>query len=459
MNIFINNRNRKIYKTGKTFFYVIYKKEKVDITEYFKKNGVIKKKYNHLIQQKSKMFGGADNTLVVCSFNVFTWALWYDYPYTFNKKFVELIKMNNVELLLTQEDNIKDIDKNESVKAYSKTNERDRFNFISCIKTSPLLKGAFQRNAIFIEDKKFGIKIANVHLEGGRLIDLELDDTTFQIYLDTKLALLNELLKLELPPDIILGDFNSVYCNNVLLLEEMYNGQQTYYDGRGDYQHTNDEQEEDTNKKDEKNLSQHISSTYGLQLIKSCPNSDTIVVSDGKKEVGGGKKEVGDGKKVLSFEHIKSWNNAPFKLLEDNGYIYIEPKNIIVNNKINPTNSRGKNVIDHVWVKKSMKENFTFETKIYDGFGDETNDLYGMVSDHKPIILTITKKELGNTADTVSVSVEEKKEEKAEKDTEKKEEKAEKETEKKEEKAEKVAIKKAGPKTKRKSKRKRAETT
>lgn len=439
MNIFINNRNRKIYKTGETFFYVIYKKEKVDITEYFKKNGEIKKKYNHLIQQKSKKVGGADNTLVVCSFNVFTWALWYDYPYTFNKKFVELIKMNNVELLLTQEDNIKDIDKNESVKAYSKTNERDRFNFISCIKTSPLLKGAFQRNAIFIEDKKFGIKIANVHLEGGRLIDLELDDTTFQIYLDTKLALLNELLKLELPPDIILGDFNSVYCNNVLLLEEMYNGQQTYYDGRGDYQHTNDEKEEDTNKKDEKGLSQHISSTYGLQLIKRCPNSDTTVVSDGKKEVGGGKKVVSDGKKELSFKHIKSWNNAPFKLLEDNGYIYIEPKNIIVDNEINPTNSRGKNVIDHVWVKKSMNENFTFETKIYDGFGDATNDLYGMVSDHKPIILTITKKGEGKTTEVEKV--------------------AEKVAEKKEEKAEKVAIKKTGPKTKKTTKRKRAGTT
>jgi len=448
MNIFINNRNRKIYKTGKTRFYVIYKKEKVDITEYFKKNGEIKKKYNHLILQKSKKVGGADNTLVVCSFNVFTWALWYDYPNTFNKKFVELIKNNNVELLLTQEDNIKDIDKNESVKAYSKTNEQDRFDFISCIKTSPLLKGAIQRNAIFIEDKKFGIKIANVHLEGGRFIDLELDDTTFQTYLDTKLALLKELLELELPPDIILGDFNSVYCNDKKLLEQMYNGQKTYYDGLGYYQHTNDEKEEDTNKKDEKGLFQHISSTYGLQLIERCPNSDTIVVSDGKKVVSGGKKVVSGGKKVLSFEHIKSWNNAPFKLLEDNGYIYIEPKNIIVDNEINPTNSRGKNVIDHVWVKKSMNENFTFETKIYDGFGDATNDLYGMVSDHKPIILTITKKELGNTAEKESDSVEEKKEEKAEK-----------ETENKEEKAEKVAIKKTGPKTKKTTKRKRAGTT
>jgi hypothetical protein len=393
MNIFINNRYRKIYNIDKTLFYVIYKKEKVNITEYFKKNGVIKKKYNHLIQQKSKMFGGVDNTLVVCSFNVFTWATWYDYPHTFEKKFKELIDKNKVELLLTQEDNIKDIDKNESVKAYSIGIEKSsRFNFISCIKTSPLLKGALQRNAIFIEDKKFGIKIANLHLEGGRLIDLELDDTTFQTYLDTKLALLKELLELKLPPDIILGDFNSVYCNDKTLLEQMYNGQKTYYDGRGDYQHAKEE-EEDTNKKDKKSLLQHISSTYGLQLIERCPNSDTIVVSGDKKEVSGGKKEVSGGKKVVSLDHIKSWNNAPFELLQNKGYIYIEPENIIVDNKINPTNSRGKNVIDHVWVKETMHKKFTFKTKIYDGFGDAASNLYGMVSDHKPIILTITEKE------------------------------------------------------------------
>jgi hypothetical protein len=441
MNIFINNRYRKIYNIDKTRFYVIYKKEKVDIKEYFKKNGVIKKKYNHLIQKKSKMFGGTDDTLVVCSLNVYTWATWYDYPHTFEKKFKELIDINKVELLLTQEDNIKDIDKNESVKAYSiGTEKSSRFNFISCIKTSPLLKGAVQRNAIFIEDKKFGIKIANVHLEGGRFIDLELDDTTFQTYLDTKLALLKELLELELPPDIILGDFNSVYCNDKTLLEQMYYGQKTYYDGRGYYQHT--KEEEDTNKKDEKGLLQHISSTYGLQLIERCPKSDTIVISDGKKEVsdgkkevsygkkevsGGkkvvsdGKKEVSDGKKVkkvLSFENIKSWNNAPFKLLQDKGYIYIEPENIIVDSKINPTNSKGKNVIDHIWVKETMYEKFTFKTKIYDGFGDATNDLYGMVSDHKPIILTITEK------------VEEK-----------------------------VAVQKSGPTKKKTTKRKRAGTT
>ena len=33
-------------------------------------------------------------------------------------------------------------------------------------------------------------------------------------------------------------------------------------------------------------------------------------------------------------------------------------------------------------------------TEIYDGFGEETNYLYGGVSDHKPIILTIQKKQL-----------------------------------------------------------------
>ena len=83
-----------------------------------------------------------------------------------------------------------------------------------------------------------------------------------------------------------------------------------------------------------------------------------------------------------------------------------------------------------------MNKNFTFETKIYDGFGDATNDLYGMVSDHKPIILTITKKEQGKTTDVEKV--EEQVEEKVD---------------------EKVAIKKTGPKTKRKSKRKRTGTT
>ena len=79
------------------------------------------------------------------------------------------------------------------------------------------------------------------------------------------------------------------------------------------------------------------------------------------------------------------------KGVKQNGYKYIEPENITVNKKINPTNSRGENVIDHVWVKESMYERFTFSTEIYDGFGGPVSNLYGLVSDHKPVILTIEK--------------------------------------------------------------------
>ena len=457
MNIFINSRYRKIYKTGEKLFYVIYKKEKVNITELFKKNGEIKKKHNHLIQQKSKKFGGVGNTLVVSSFNVYTWSGWHECPSIFNTAFNRLLSDKKIDLLFTQEDNIKDIDTNESVKAYSKGIEKsNRFTFSSCINTSLQLKSTVPRNAIIIEDTEFGIKIANLHLEGS-VVDLELDDSTFQTYLDIKLALLKEVL--ESSPDIILGDFNSVYCNDQNLLRQMYTGQQTYYNNRYYPVHKKcDKCDEDDgkNKKDERGLVTHIRQGYGLNLIRRCPNSSgkkslnggKKIVGSGKVSLNGGKKIVGSGKNSLSNENIITWNNEPFTLLKEKGYIYIEPENIIVQDKINPTNSRGENVIDHFWVKNSIQERFTFSAEIYEGFGDVGYySLYGGISDHKPIILTIQKKELGNTAEKESDSVEETVEEKEETV----EEKAEKE--------EKVVVKKAGPKTKRKSKRKRSATT
>ena len=78
-------------------------------------------------------------------------------------------------------------------------------------------------------------------------------------------------------------------------------------------------------------------------------------------------------------------------MLQESGYKYIEPENIkTVDMKINPTNSRGNNVIDHVWVKESMLSKYTLKTEIYD-IGEEVSYLYGNVSDHKPVILTIEK--------------------------------------------------------------------
>ena len=392
MNIFINNRYRKLYKTAEGTFYVIYKKNNVNITKYFKKNGVIKKEHKHLIQQKLKKIGGG-NKLVLCSFNVYTWNGHKSYPHTFNKNFKKLISDNNIELLLTQEDDIDDNDDTpESVKAYSKGDQSDRFHFSSCINSHnkgnlQFYRGVVPRNAIIIDDSVFGIRIANLHLEGGRFVDLELDDDTFQIYLDIKLGLLKEVLKSS--PDIILGDFNSVYCNDEEMLKKMHDDQFEYYKV-----YRNNE----LLKIKEKESSTYMSTSYGLNLIKKCPHRDS-------------------NNKNLSLEHVISWNNKPFALLKEHGYEYVEPINITVKAVsatsstskvgtvskvkaakavINPTNSRGKNIIDHVWVKKSIKSEYTLTTEIYD-LGEEVSNLYGNVSDHKPVILTIEQKKRKHT--------------------------------------------------------------
>ena len=384
MNIYLYNRYRKIYKTADSKLYVIYKKQKVYITDYFKKNGVIKKEHKHLIQQKSKKVGGAGDTLVVCSFNVYSWNGYKADRKNFDGLFKNLITEKGIELLLTQEDDIdNNDDTSESVKVYTlngydgNEDNSSRFSFVSCINSHnegilPFYRGVEPRNAIIITDKVFGISIANLHLEGGRFVDLELDDDTFSKYLEIKVGLLKEVLKSS--PDIILGDFNSVYCDNLALLNKMYEGQKAYYDNRrnSDLKYIKDEEEGYSLN----SFRQHIETSYGLKLFKKCPHR----TSDNR---------------VLSLENIKSWNSAPFALLQNTDYTYIEPGNIkTVSGEINPTNSRAENVIDHVWVKQSILAKYTLSTEIYDGFGEETNYLYGGVSDHKPIILTIQKKQL-----------------------------------------------------------------
>ena len=376
MNIFLYKRYRKIYKNADGLLYIIYKKDKIYIAKYFKKDGVVKKEHKHLIQQKSKKIGGGGETLVVCSFNVFMWNAYNDLPKRVNfiKMFKTLISKKNVMLLLTQEDAIDDIyDTTESVKAYS-LNAKDskRFSFISCINTSLQFgKAVVPRNAIIIKDTEFGITIANLHLEGGSFIDAELGDNTFQIYLEIKLALLKKVLGLEDPPDIVLGDFNSVFCKDPKLLQQMYDNQKVYYDSSRTSIIKSEEDTEHYFNSTEKQLHTNLS----VNLIQKCAH----ISSD---------KDWGVDK-ALSLEHIISWNNAPFLLLQEAGYEYIEPTNITTGGKINPTNSRGENVIDHVWVHKSIREKYTFSTEIYDGFGEEKDKLYGGISDHKPVILTI----------------------------------------------------------------------
>ena len=384
MNIFIYNRYRKIYKTADSKIYIIYKKKNVYITEYFKKDGVVKKEHKHLIQQKSKKVGGIGNSLVLCSFNVYSWNGYAAGRSNFDERFKKLITEKGIELMLTQEDDIdNNDDTSESVKVYT-LNEDDgnddnssRFSFVSCINSHnegilPFYRGVEPRNAIIIKDKVFGISIANLHLEGGRFVDLELNDDTFSKYLEIKVGLLKEVLKSS--PDIILGDFNSVYCDSEELLNKMYEGQKSYYDNKrnSDLKYIKDEEEGYSLN----SFRRHIETSYGLKLLKKCPHRR----SDNR---------------VLSLENIKSWNSEPFALLQNTDYTYIEPGNITtVSGEINPTNSRAENVIDHVWVKQSILAKYTLSTEIYDGFGEETNYLYGGISDHKPVILTIQKKQL-----------------------------------------------------------------
>jgi hypothetical protein len=344
MNIFLYNRYRKIYVTNDSLIYVIYKKKRVYISKYFKKNGVIKKEHSHLILQKSKKNGGGSSnsgsnsdTLTLCSFNVYTWNGYgtsRDSRLNFDTLFSKLITDNNIELLLTQEDEINNNDDtSESVKAYS-LNDSERFSFVSCINSHnegklQFRRGVSPRNAIIIQDTMFGISIANLHLEGGRFVDLELDDTSFDKYLEIKLGLLKEVLKSS--PDIIMGDFNSVYCNNSTLLDKMYTDQKIYYDGDRNSELERIKGEEGYTHEP---FRRHIQTKFGLSLINKCANRNS-------------------GSKNFSLENIISWNNKPFTLLQAENYVYIEPSNIqLAGGKINPTSSVGKNIIDHVWVKQ-----------------------------------------------------------------------------------------------------------
>ena len=61
-----------------------------------------------------------------------------------------------------------------------------------------------------------GIKIVNLHMEGGRYINKTLLMGHFDSMLAYKMKLLMEIIKLK--PNIILGDFNSAYCSNTKIL-------------------------------------------------------------------------------------------------------------------------------------------------------------------------------------------------------------------------------------------------
>jgi exonuclease III len=292
-----------------------------------------KKQTNNItIKHTKKQNINNDNILSILSFNIFGRDC-----KDFNSKIVDnILKDNNIDILCTQEDSGKNIYnpiskykilpviKNkscggksfETVGVYEKIPNSVMFD--NCINSNQLYKkDKLNRFSIIFNYKN--IKIANLHLEGGRFTD-QILLTDFETLLPIKLSLLEEIVKQE--PDIILGDFNSVYCSDKSLLNKFLEGQYNYFE--------NYIKQSKLTKKDKSN--------------------------------------------------IKLWNLAPFIMLKKHGYIYAKPDN----EKTMITNGRGNSIIDFIFYKKNNlvleKSNIINIMNKSDSYKD-----YKCISDHNPV--------------------------------------------------------------------------
>ncbi|MCA9508796.1 MAG: hypothetical protein KC505_10290 [Myxococcales bacterium] len=187
-----------------------------------------------------------------------------------------------------------------------------------------------------------GLKIANLHLSGGRYDDNFIAkniDNQQQInaYIKYKTQLLNDVIKKN--PDIILGDFNSVYASDPTLKQSFYDSQFNYFANN--------------------------------QFIKHPLN-------DAQKEV------------------ILKLNQSPYDLLSAMGYFYAQPQN----EKSAITNCRGLSIIDSIWYKKDRVE--LKDVEIVEIFQNKQrcsapfcplggNPTTGGLSDHNPIRAKVSK--------------------------------------------------------------------
>jgi hypothetical protein len=169
-----------------------------------------------------------------------------------------------------------------------------------------------------------GIKIANLHLEGGRYSD-QLIFKNFNGILKYKLSLLHDIINEK--PDVILGDFNSVYSSNIKQHKRFLKGQFDYFS----------------------------------KFVKK------------------------DKLTSVEKEKIYKLNNAPYELLVKNGYVYAKPDN----ESTTITNGRGNSIIDTIWYKpEKVDVKGTHIINIMspkDKFSE-----YKCISDHNPLFCEIT---------------------------------------------------------------------
>lgn len=252
----------------------------------------------------------------------------------------ELKKEYNDVIICTQEDT-KSFDiisnKFKRIKVCGKLTEKEavyttesNFNnviFDKCIEINGKPAISNTRSAIIFSSQ--GIKIANLHLEGGRFFDMNFYADKFDILNNYKLQLINAVV--EEKPDIILGDFNSVYSNNENRLKEFIDKQQNYY-----------------------------------------RNS---------------KPTVYEPQSDLYNQRVIDLNISPYNILVNNGYTYAIPSN--EDGMI--TNGRGNSIIDCIWYKKDKL--FMEFCKIEPVL--QQSDQYNVnncISDHNPVhaIFTIS---------------------------------------------------------------------
>ena len=215
-------------------------------------------------------------------------------------KIADYIKWTDIDILCTQED-VRNID---NLKGYKAMNDKCGKDFervqmyvkdklatrevAQCIDQAGQ-NGMRSRNAmVTVLDN--GLKIASLHLEGGRFAD-PLVFTNFKTVLAQKLGLLRKVIATK--PDIICGDFNSVYSENARRLQQFMQSQYNYF----------------------KTL---------------------------KNELKIGKLTEDDQK------NIRELNAAPYNLLKEQGYTYAVPSNDLKQ----VTNGNGKTTIDCFWYKK-----------------------------------------------------------------------------------------------------------
>ena len=228
--------------------------------------------------------------------------------------------------------------------------QNDIINTIPITSTNNINSKDYSRYGIIFEYKN--IKIANLHLEGGRYTnDLFLNN--FTEFLKFKLDLINLILKSS--PDIICGDFNSVIPPN----------SKDFFQIIKEYDSANID----------------LTKYNNYEFLTSQFATQTNITDDIKK-------------------NLVRLNLEPYNLLSKNGYRYANPLNSVFtsqhpaqpdirinqNGTDNITNGRGNTIIDCFWYNPKRVE--SSQTKIIN-IMKKTDDYESTpkkcISDHNPV--------------------------------------------------------------------------